>query len=127
TPLGLVAALDPATGQTKWVHDPESYRAGKPANVGFKTRGVAYWTDGTKERIFHATGDMWLVSLDATTGKPDRAFGVGGRADLMMDIRGGARATLVAGRTPTVAGDVVVVGNTVSDGQRTKQFPPGYV
>src|SRR5579862_7984389 len=46
TPLGLVAALDPATGHTRWVFDPQSYKAGKPANVGFKTRGLAYWTDG---------------------------------------------------------------------------------
>src|SRR5262249_41116939 len=44
-----------------------------------------------------------------------------------VEIRGAARATIIAARAPTVAGDVVVVGNTVSDGQKTKAFAPGYV
>jgi quinoprotein glucose dehydrogenase len=51
TGLGQVAALDPATGQTRWVFDPESYKAGRPNNGGFLQRGVAYWTDGTIERV----------------------------------------------------------------------------
>ncbi len=127
TPLGLIAALDPATGQTKWVYDPESYKSGKPTNVGYKTRGLAYWTDGVRERLLHATGDMWLVSIDAKTGKPDPAFGTSGRADLMVEIRGGVRALTVAARAPTVAGDVVIVGNTVTDGHKTKETPPGHV
>src|SRR4029453_2260461 len=46
TGLGQVAALDPATGQTRWVYDPESYKVGRPNNGGFLQRGVAYWTDG---------------------------------------------------------------------------------
>ena len=41
TPLGLIAALDPGTGETKWVHDPEAYTSGRPANVGFLHRGLA--------------------------------------------------------------------------------------
>ena len=49
TPLGLIAALDPATGETRWVHDPQAYTAGRPANVGFLHRGLSYWTDGTEE------------------------------------------------------------------------------
>src|SRR5262245_27197125 len=28
TGLGLVAALDPATGNTRWIYDPDSYKAG---------------------------------------------------------------------------------------------------
>src|SRR5438128_6326645 len=31
TPLGMVAALDPGTGETKWLFDPEVYKEGKPA------------------------------------------------------------------------------------------------
>lgn len=42
TGLGLVAALDPATGHTRWVYDPVGYRAGRPANVGFLQRGLEY-------------------------------------------------------------------------------------
>ena len=48
TPLGLIAALDPGTGDTRWVYDPEAYTAGRPANVGFLHRGLSYWTDGDR-------------------------------------------------------------------------------
>src|SRR5688572_8028557 len=54
TPLGMVAALDPGTGQQQWVYDPRSYDAPKPHSVGWTVRGVAYWSDGGRERIFHA-------------------------------------------------------------------------
>src|SRR5262245_57744284 len=40
-----VAAIDPATGKSIWTYDPESYKAGRPTNLGFVHRGVAYWTD----------------------------------------------------------------------------------
>ena len=41
TGLGQIAAIDAATGETRWVFDPESYVGGAPASaVGFLTRGV---------------------------------------------------------------------------------------
>ena len=35
TGLGLIAALDPASGTTRWVYDPVAYKAGVPNNGGF--------------------------------------------------------------------------------------------
>jgi hypothetical protein len=55
------AALDPATGQQRWLYDPEVYKAGKPGNSGFIHRGLAYWTDGKIERILHGTNDAYLI------------------------------------------------------------------
>lgn len=127
TPLGLIAALDPATGETQWVYDPEAYSAGRPANVGFLHRGLSYWTDGTEERILLGTNDARLVSIDARTGKPDLDFGVGGKVDIMVDIRDAVRGTNFAARRSLIAGDVVVVGNAIADGFRTKEMPPGDV
>ena len=130
TGLGQVAALDPATGQTRWVYDPESYKAGRPNNGGFLQRGVAYWTDGRVERVLTGTHDAYLISLDARTGKPDPAFGDGGRADLTAGIRDAVRSTMLSARHPLVAGDVVVVGSSISDSgsrDRAKMTPPGYV
>ena len=51
TGLGQIAAIDPATGATKWLYDPESYKDGGPASVvgPWQTRGVAYWTDGRND------------------------------------------------------------------------------
>ena len=75
TGLGMIAALDPATGQTRWIYDPVSYTAGRPANVGFLHRGLGYWTDGKQERLLLGTADAYLISVDARTGQPDPAFG----------------------------------------------------
>ena len=48
TGLGIVTALDPASGEQRWLYDPESYRIGRPNNGGFLSRGVGYWTDGRR-------------------------------------------------------------------------------
>ena len=51
TSLSQVAAIDAATGQTKWVFDPGSHKLGMPTNNGWLHRGVAYWRDGADERV----------------------------------------------------------------------------
>ncbi|MBM3778011.1 MAG: pyrroloquinoline quinone-dependent dehydrogenase [Acidimicrobiia bacterium] len=127
TSLGIVAALDPASGRTKWTYDPRSYDAGRPTNPGFVVRGVAYWSDGSTERILHATSDAYLLSIDARTGVLDSAFGTNGRVDIAAGLPGVVRARNFAGRPPFVAGDVIVVGNTVADLVLTKENPPGHV
>jgi quinoprotein glucose dehydrogenase len=75
TSLSQVAAIDAATGKALWVYDPKSYRHGSPPNLGFVHRGVAYWQDGEDERVFIATGDAYLIALDAHTEKPLPQFG----------------------------------------------------
>src|SRR5205085_8114948 len=111
TGLGLIAAIDPGTGETRWVYDPQSYQAGVPNNGGFLQRGLAYWTDGTNERLFVGTADGYLLSVDARSGKPDMAFGRAGKADLTVEIHDAVRATNFTARRPTVAGNIVIVGN----------------
>ena len=129
TGLGLIAALDPATGQTRWVYDPESYKSGggRPAGVGFTVRGLAYWTDGEAARLLHATSDAYLISVDAETGKPDVAFGDGGKVDLTAGIRDAKRTVNFVGRTPTLAGNIVVAGNLIDSQAPNKEMPPGDV
>ena len=125
TPLGLISALDPANGETIWIYDPEAYTSGRPANVGFLHRGLSYWTDGTEERLILGTNDARLVSVDARTGEPDQELGNGGKVDIMVGIRDAVRGTNFAARRALIAGDVIVVGNAIADGFRTKQMPPG--
>ena len=134
TGLGIVSALDPATGETRWTHDPESHKAGRPNNGGFLQRGMGYWTDGEEERLLVGTHDAYLLSLDARTGNPDPNFGDGGRVDMTAGIRHVVRSTNWSARQPLVAGDVVVVGNSISDAgrgrvgdPRTREVPPGDV
>jgi quinoprotein glucose dehydrogenase len=125
--LGLVSALDPETGKSRWVYDPEGYKAGVPNNGGFLQRGLAYWTDGTAERVFVGTGDAYLVSVDARTGKPDPKFGQRGKVDLTVEVRDALRATTFTARRPLVAGNVIIIGNSIQDQTYSKEAPPGYV
>ena len=127
TGLGIISALDPASGETRWTYDPESYKLGRPNNGGFLQRGMGYWTDGAEERLLIGTADAWLLSLDARTGRPDPQFGVDGRVDLTIGIRDVVRSTNFSARRPLVAGDVVVVGNSIGDSSRTRRMPPGDV
>ena len=134
TGLGIIMALDPATGKKRWTYDPEAYQAGRPNNGGFLARGIAYWTDGTAERLLIGTHDAYLLSLDARTGRPDGAFGVSGKVDLTLGIRNVRRSTNFSAKRPLVAGDIVVVGNSIQDAgrgtigdERTRQLPPGDV
>ena len=87
-------AIDPATGATKWLYNPEAYKDGAQADVlGWQSKGVAYWTDGRDdERIFLGTLDGYLIALDARTGQPIRSFGVNGKADLHEGDSARARA-----------------------------------
>ena len=84
TPSSVAAAYDARTGALKWVYNPKSYEAGTTTmSLRWNQRGVAYWSDGTDERIYWGTGDGFLIAVDAKTGRPVRGFGVNGRVDLM--------------------------------------------
>src|SRR5262249_31859267 len=123
--LGIVAALDPGTGRERWRYDTAGYKAG-PArgNLGFIQKGLAYWTDGTEERLFVSGHDASLISIDPKTGTLDASFGVNGKVDLSAGIRN-VTSTNFTGRRPIVAGSVVVVGSSITDGWPNKEAPPG--
>ncbi|MQA89276.1 MAG: PQQ-binding-like beta-propeller repeat protein [Gemmatimonas sp.] len=128
TSLSMAAAIDASTGQQLWVFDPKSYEAGRPTNLGFNTRGVAYWTDGAEERIFLATGDSRLWALDASTGEPSPAFGNDGGIDLTQGLRREVpRNSYQVMSPPLVIGDVVVVGSSILDVPQFMTAPPGDV
>ena len=44
TSLGQIAAINPGTGKTIWVFDPANWKTGRPGNLGFVHRGIAYWS-----------------------------------------------------------------------------------
>jgi len=125
TNFGQAVALEPSTGDVVWRYDPfeEGLRA-EPS--GRSNRGVAYWSDGTTERIFLGSGEH-LVALDAATGIPDPGFGVEGAVNLAQDVD--ERVTTYSWTSaPIVVGDVVIVGATAMTPNRNwKTAPPGYV
>jgi len=126
TSLGIFVAIDPTTGRTLWQYDPEVWKAGRPPNLGFTHRGVAYWSDGTKKRIISGTHDAHLVSIDAETGKPDPAFGMGGRVDVIEGLPYAERVRNYAiNSTPVVVKNVIIAGSNITDGPQVKEQPRG--
>ena len=128
TSLGQVAALDPGTGQQRWVFDPESWKTGRPGNLGFVHRGLAFARVGDEARLLLGTGDAYLLSIDAATGRPDPRFGESGRIDLMAGVAHAVRATNYAvSAAPVVCRGVIIVGASIHDGPTHKEWPRGDV
>jgi quinoprotein glucose dehydrogenase len=128
TSFGRVVAIDARSGETLWDFDTQAWRSGRPANLGYNTRGVAFWAAGEKSRIFFATNDSMLWSLDAETGQPDAAFGDSGRVDLALGLgREIDRRQYGVVAPPLVSNDKVIVNSIINDGPQTKEMPPGHV
>lgn len=136
TALYQAAAVDAKTGETLWVFNPKSYEAGTPTmSIFWSHRGVAYWTDGTEERILWGTGDAYLIALDAKTGRPCEDFGEGGRVDLAKGVPRADRSNkdylnalpYSCASPPLVVRDVVVTGASIADRRVVKEAVPGWV
>jgi len=108
-----VAALDPETGEELWIHGEHEGPRGAVAPRRLSGRGLAYWTDGKEERILYVTPGYRLVALNAKTGMRIPTFGDDGIVDLKQNID--QEIDPMSGEiglhaTPTVAGNVVVIG-----------------
>ncbi len=110
-----VIALDAASGKLLWKFHPAI--PGKALS-----RGVSYWTDGHKSRIFVGFRS-YLFALDAATGKPIPSFGENGRIDLRKGLRGNYLEQSVGLTTPgSVYKDLIIVGGSNPE---THPAPPG--
>ena len=130
TTLSQVAAIDAATGTTKWVFDPKVYENGLgiPANDGWLHRGVAYWRSGDDERVVILTAFAHMIALDAKTGKPVPTFGTNGWVDLAQGLRRPVdRDYYTMSSPPVIVRDVIVVGSSVMDWWGQRPSPPGDV
>ena len=134
TALYQAAAVDAGTGETLWTHDPQAYLGGDPTHA-YRSRGLAYWSDGDDARIFWGTSEAYLLAVDARTGEPVRAFGDDGRVDLMEGVpraeRGGTnhqgRNLVGVASPPVVTRGVVVTPTIISDFVIRKEAPPGWI
>ncbi len=121
TPLNRIVALDPATGEERWVYDP-SIELG-PFGTRLKCLGVSYWKDelaavgdACAHRIFMGTTDRRLIAVDAANGDPCPDFGVNGQVDVNPQIAASVPITnnpwgVVFTAPPAIVGDVVVMGS----------------
>src|ERR1051326_2514515 len=126
TATSKVVALDADTGRERWRFDPYAgVKINQPRASGGVNRGVAYWTDQHKQRIFLGAADGRLISLEAETGRLDPAFGRGGT----VDLREGMQADLNGvnyGPTsaPAVYRDIVILGFSCPEGGRPAPGDP---
>lgn len=126
TPYNRVVALEAATGEVLWTHDPRTTDFGQPPNgTGFVHRGVALWSGDGERRIF--LNSRWrLIALDAATGRVIDSFGHGGEIDLTEDLLWPTNPLHYTQTSPPVIfGDLVILGNGVWDGFVYPNDPPG--
>ncbi len=123
-----VIALDPATGEERWVFDPKDRQVGMR-----KCRGVASWIDpdappeaACQTRILFATSDNRLLAIDARDGQPCAGFGNKGQVQIQPSMPEIFPGEVVATSRPAVVNGVVVVGSMVGDNQRV-DAPSGQV
>lgn len=128
TSFGRIVALDATSGEQRWSFDTRAWENGRPVNLGYNTRGVAYWEQGDKKRLFLATFDAYLHSVDAETGLPDTGFGSEGRIDLTLGLgREVDRQEYGVISPPLVTNNRVIVNSSISDGPSSLEMPPGDV
>lgn len=114
TSFNEIIALDPATGKQLWRFDPKIPTDKVfPANK-FNCRGVA--SDGT--RVFAATNDARLFSLELETGKPLSTFGTNGevKVDPGMELKWPGEFQITS--SPVVLGNSVIIGSSIGDNRR---------
>ncbi|MBS0331366.1 MAG: pyrroloquinoline quinone-dependent dehydrogenase [Proteobacteria bacterium] len=131
TPFNRIIALDPASGKQLWAFDPKLDKA-KPYGDGLINRGVAAWRDpkagkgaACAARLYEATLDARLVSVDAATGQACADFGQGGEVSL-RDVARYTPGQYHMTSPPIVVDNVVVVGSAIDDNARA-EMPSGAV
>ncbi len=105
--VGLVEALDPASGRAVWTQQSGEDESGNPG-LGGALRGVAHWGEGAEARIFSYYKTN-LYALNARTGAPVGNFGTAGKVDLAVNGR------FLWNAAPVVVRDVVIVGSSMPD------------
>ncbi|MFH8134513.1 membrane-bound PQQ-dependent dehydrogenase, glucose/quinate/shikimate family [Pantoea osteomyelitidis] len=139
TPHNEVHALDPETGALKWKHTPAEDRSYLQQHQ--TCRGVSYYDSSTapqadtsaaapalcRKRIFNATTDAQLVALDADSGKVCSDFGNNGVVDLHANMGKLRPHALMETSAPLVAGNLVIVGDSVMDNGFNSGNPSGVI
>ena len=128
TPLGRVIALDPESGLSRWVYDPQIDRSPRGRAFSLTNRGVSTWLDPhaplaapCRRRLFVGTADARLIALDARDGRPCAGFGFEGSVDLRVGLRNPPNPTEYGVTSPpAVLRDMVVVGSSISDDRRAE-------
>jgi quinoprotein glucose dehydrogenase len=101
-----------ATGRQLWALDPIGAR--RPEE-NTRNRGISYWTDGTKKRLF-LTIKQYLYAVDAKAGKVIDSFGNHGKIDLSLGLRHDGEGLFAGMSSPgTIYKDLLICGSWVAE------------
>jgi len=125
-------ALDATTGEMLWMHSIDEGKRGASAPRQLSGRGLAYWSDGTDERIIYVTPGYQMVALDARTGNRVAGFGDGGIVDLKQGMDQDIdpiTGEIGLHAAPIISKDVIVMGAAHREGSapRSKANIKGYI
>ena len=128
TPYNRAVALDPATGEERWVFDPGVDIAAEGLT---NCRGLSAWSDpdgdgACRHRVYLPTMDGRMIALDGATGEPCADFGDDGTVDLTHGLTEFEQTEFAISSPPAILNQVLVTGSRVIDSLR-KDVPAGVV
>ena len=130
-----VIALNAATGEMLWQYREDEGQRGTVAPRQLSGRGLAYWTDGTEERIVYVTPGYRMIALNAKTGQRIASFGQNGVVDLktnndqeidLMSREIGLHAAPVIARNTIVVGAAHRPGGLPTSKTNVKGYVRGF-
>lgn len=105
-----IYAINAITGKQIWSFDPFNGAQG-----GGVSRGVTYWEEGADKRILFTAGNN-LFALDALSGKLISDFGIDGKVNLNVGMRGDPEKISVVPSSPGIIyKDLYILGTAVSE------------
>jgi len=126
TPTNVIIALDPDSGQRRWVYDPHTNAPPAGTCRGVSHVGVAGATGPCSTRIVTATTDARLIALDAATGQPCAGFGINGTVDLKTGMGDVRKGYYYVSSPPAIVRGNIILGGWVLDGQEVGE-PSGVI
>jgi len=117
TPRLRLVAMDAATGNEKWIFNPESQNQNtKGANfILNNNRGVTYWQDHDDKRIIYTAGND-IYCLNALDGKLITIFGDSGKIDLHNDLGRDVKNLFVTSTSPGIIyHELYIIGTRVAE------------
>ena len=124
TPFNRIIALNPVTGEEKWVFDP-NVSTGLKLPFQYVCRGISQWVDKKgieethcKHRLFIPVNDLRVIAIDAGDGKLCKDFGNNGAVHIEQSRPAAFEGEIRLNSPVAVVNNVIVVGSTIVDGYR---------
>lgn len=124
TPFNRVIALDPATGEERWVFDAE-VPLNQEIPFHYNCRGVTGWKDAGADpaaacahRVFVPSNNAQILAIDALSGRRCEGFGDRGAVTLPQAVPSKYPGEYKVTSAPVVVSGVVVTGSAIMDNIR---------